>query len=183
VRDLEAVRRRFLALAVALAMVAGAAAIFLLTPYGRSREGLQADDERLRVERNRKELENGPLADIDQKLALARRQIDTFYRDRLPEQYSDVSTQLSKVAAQSGVRLGQVRYELAKDAPGPGVRAVHISVGVTGNYLNLVKFINALERDQTLFVPSSLELSEGQTGVTLTLRLDTYLRDSARGAS
>ena len=182
-RDLAAVRRRFVILAVVLALVAVAAGAFLLTPYGRSRQRLQADFERLRLERQRKDVENGPLENIDQKLVLARKQIDDFYRDRLPSQYSEVSAELSKQASAGGVKLGGVKYELDKDVPAPGVRAIHISVAVVGNYVNVMKFINALERDKMLFVPASVDLTEGQGGVSLDLKLDTYLREPAAGTA
>ena len=182
-RDLGTVRRRLLAVGVGLAIVAIAAAAFLLTPYGSSRAQLQQEYARLFAEKNRKQAESGSLANIDEKLTTARQQIDAFYRERLPEQYSAVSAELAKRAAESGVKLGAVKYDLEKQAPAPGVRAVHISATVNGNYLNLVKFINALERDKTLFVPASVELAEGQGGVTLQLKLDTYLREGAAGTA
>jgi len=180
-RDFEAIRRRFIALGIALAVLAVAAGVFLLTPYGRSRGSLQQEHARLFAEMNRKKAESGSLENIDQKLVAARQQIDTFYRDRLPQQYSAVSAELAKLATQSGVRLGQVKYEVDRDVPGPGVRLVHIGASVSGNYVNIAKFINALERDRTLFVPASVELAEGQGGVTLQLKLDTYMRDTGAG--
>ncbi|MDP9269235.1 MAG: hypothetical protein M3P27_13055 [Acidobacteriota bacterium] len=181
-RDFEAVRRRFIALGIVLTVIALAAGIFLLTPLGKSRAYLQQEYSRLFAEKNRKQAESGSLENIDQKLGTARQQIDTFYRDRLPQQYSVVTAELAKLASQSGVRLGQVKYDEDRDLPGPGVRTLHIAASVNGNYVNIAKFINALERDRTLFVPASVELAEGQGGVTLQLKLDTYLRESsARG--
>ena len=175
-RDLHAARQRFVVLAVVLALVGIAAGAFLLTPYGRSKQRLQADDERLRLEWQHKEAEYGPLANIDQKLVEARQQIDRFYQERLPDQYSAISAQLTKLAGESGVKLGPVKYEVDKDIPVPGVRAIHIGASVTGQYVNIVKFINALERAKMVFVPASVDLSEGQTGVSLDLKVDTYLR-------
>jgi len=180
-RDFAAIQRRFIALGIVLAVLALAAGIFLLTPYGRSRANLEQEHERLRAEMNRKRAESGSLENIDQKLVTARQQIDTFYNDRLPQQYSAVSTELAKLATQSGVKLGQVKYDVDKDVPGPGVRAIHIGAAVTGNYVNIAKFINALERDRTLFIPASVELAEGQGGVTLQLKLDTFLRETGAG--
>lgn len=180
-RDLNAVRKQFVVLAVVLALIAIAAAAFLLTPYGRSRAHLQQEYSRLFAEKNRKQAESGSLANIDEKLVTAEQQIDAFYRERLPEQYSAVSAELDKRASESGVKLGQVKYDVDKDVPAPGVRSIHISATVNGNYVNIAKFINALERDKMLFVPASVDLAEGQGGVTLQLKLDTYLRQGASG--
>lgn len=176
-RDLDLVRRRFLALAITLGAVAFAAGIFLLTPYGRSREALQGQYDRLNAEWQRKQREVGPLADIDQKLLLARRQIDVFYRDRLPAQYSAISSELGRTAGQAGVRITQVRYEVLDDAPPPGARGVRIQATVSGDYLNIVRFINALERDRMFFLPESIDLAQGQGNVTLQMKLLTYLRE------
>ncbi len=178
-RDLLAVRRRFVTLAIVLGVIAVAALVFLFTPYGQSRERLEDYYGRLLAEKNEKQAESGSLVNIDQKLVEARRQIDAFYRDRLPAQYSDISGELAKQASANGVKLGDVKYEMDKDAPGPGVRTVHITAGITGNYVNLVKFINALERDKMLLVPASVDLTQAQAGVSLDLKLDTYLREGA----
>lgn len=176
-RDLLALRRRFVVLAVVLGVVIVASAGFLLTPYGQSKERLEDEYGRLLAERNQKQVESGPLGNIDQKLVEARQQIDAFYRDRLPGQYSDISAELAKQASANGVKLGGVKYDLDKDAPAPGVRTVHITAGITGNYVNIAKFINALERDKMLLVPASVDLTESQAGVSLDLKLDTYLRE------
>lgn len=181
-RDLVQLRRRFVTLAIALGTLALLSGGFLLTPYG-SRERLQQEYGKLRVERLQKERENGPLANIDQRLAVARQQIDAFYRDRLPNRYSEVSAELAKLASQSGVRLGQMKYDEDKDIPGPGVRMLHVSASVTGEYKNVVRFVNALERDKMLLEPASVELTEGQQGVTLELRLNTYLREGTAVAT
>ena len=182
-RDLGAIRHRFIVLSIVLAAIALGAGVFLLTPYGRSRTRLQEEHSRLFAEMNRKKAESGSLENIDQKLVTARQQIDSFYRERLPQQYSAISAELAKLASQSGVKLGQVKYDADKDIPAPGVRAVHIGATVQGNYLNIVKFINAMERDKMLFVPASVELAEGQGGVTLQLKVDTYLRDGGTGTT
>lgn len=176
-RDLDAMRRRFLVTAVALALVALAGGIFLLTPYGRSREAMQVEFFRLREELKRKQQEAGPLTDIESKLAAARRQIDAFYRERLPATYSGVSAELARLANESGVRLGNVKYEVDARNPAPGAAPVRITADVEGNYLNLVRFINALERDQMFFVPESVALAERQGDVTLELVVQTYLRE------
>ncbi len=178
-RDLVAVRRRFATAAIVLGVIAVAALVFLFTPYGQSKERLEDEYGRLTAEKNQKQIESGSLVNIDQKLVEARRQIDAFYRDRLPAQYSDISAELAKQAQANGVKLGGVKYDLDKDAPVTGIRTVHITAAITGNYVNLVKFINALERDKMLLVPASVDLTEAQAGVSLDLKLDTYLRGGA----
>ena len=52
-----------------------------------------------------------------------------------------------------------------------------IDASLTGDYLQLVKFINSLERDQLFFIVNSVQLGGEQAGtVRLQLQLQTYLK-------
>ncbi len=48
---------------------------------------------------------------------------------------------------------------------------------LSGNYLQLIRFINALERNQLFFIVDDLELGGEQNGIVrLQIKLETYLR-------
>ena len=77
-------------------------------------------------------------------------------------------------AKQNGVRIGQIRSK-AKDTDPIGLRPVEIDADFSGDYLQLVRFINALERDPLFFIINSVELGGEQAGVVrLQLKLETY---------
>lgn len=119
-----------------------------------------------------------PLRDFDKKIATARLQIDDFYKTRVPAQDSAISAELGKVASQSGVRIGQIRYK-SKDTDSVGLRPVEIDADFSGGYLQLVRFINALERDPLFFIIDSVQLGGEQGGVVkLQLKLETYQKAS-----
>jgi type IV pilus assembly protein PilO len=119
-----------------------------------------------------------PLRDFDKKIATARVQIDDFYKTRVPAQDSAISAELGKVANQSGVRIGQIRYK-SQDTESVGLRPVEIDADFSGGYLQLVRFINALERDPLFFIIDSVQLGGEQGGVVkLQLKLETYLKAS-----
>ena len=64
-----------------------------------------------------------------------------------------------------------------KDPETLGVRRVEIDADLAGDYLQLVRFINALERDQVFFLVDSVVLGGEQNGVVkLQLKLETYLK-------
>jgi type IV pilus assembly protein PilO len=120
-----------------------------------------------------------PLRGLDKKIPIARKQIDEFYSQRLPLQDSAISADLGKVATQSGVRIGSIKYAM-KDPESLGVRRVEIEADLAGDYLQLVRFINALEREQLFFLVDSVGLGGEQGGVVkLQLKLETYLRTGA----
>jgi type IV pilus assembly protein PilO len=119
-----------------------------------------------------------PLRDFDKKIVTAHQQIEDFYKNRLPAQDSAIYEELGKVAAQNGVKIGQIRSK-AKDTDPVGLRPVEIEADFSGGYLQLVRFINALERDPIFFIIDSVQLGGEQAGsVKLQLKLETYQKAS-----
>ena len=148
---------------------------YLLSPMGRSRVARQRDLAALQAQLAAKRQEVLPTRGMDGKLKQASNDIAGFYKDRLPAQYSTVSEELGKLAAESGVQIAAVKYD-DKDAPVEGLRNLDIEVALSGNYLQEVKFINALERDKLFFVVDGVTLGEQQGNVRLQLKLETYQR-------
>ena len=174
--NLRSARKRFATVAIVLVVLDVAAVGFLLSPLGRSRTAREADYANARRELQIKMRDAVPLRGMDKKLDLARQEIAAFYRDRFPAQYSAVSSELGKVAAQTGVRISQISYD-PKPAEVPRLQQVGINANLDGDYLQVVKFINALERDKMFFMVKSLTLAQEQGGmVRLEMRLETYLR-------
>ena len=66
-----------------------------------------------------------------------------------------------------------------KDAPIEGLHKLSIEIALSGDYLQEVKFINALERDPMFFLIDGITLGEQQGNVRLQLKLETYLRSGA----
>jgi len=57
---------------------------------------------------------------------------------------------------------------------------VEIETDLTGNYVSLAKFINALERDDMFFIISSIQLGGEQKGpIKLQMKLQTFLKAGA----
>jgi hypothetical protein len=129
----------------------------------------------LRAQLTAKRLDVAPTRGMDGKLKQASTDIGSFYSDRFPEQYSAVSAELGKLAAEYGVRFASVKYD-DKDAPVEGLRRLNMEIALSGDYLQEVKFINALERDKMFFLIDGISLGEQQGAVRLQLKLETYLR-------
>lgn len=174
--DLKRTRNRlYVVVAVLLALDVAAVAL-LMTPIA-GRESVRQQDLR-QAWLNLKARESAPWRGLDKKIPQAKREIAAFYQDRFPSSYSAISTNLDKIAAESGVRVSSERYA-QKDAEVPSLGRVEIEADVSGDYVPLAKFINALERSQLFFIIDGLDLGGEQTGgVRLHIKIETYLRNS-----
>jgi len=171
-------RKKLMPVVVALGVLVLACVGYLLSPAGRSQKALQRDYYQLRGQLAAKQQEVLPTRGMDQKLLQASKDISGFYDHRLPARYSAVSDELGKIAGDTGVHYSGVKYD-EKDAPIEGLRKLSIEIALSGNYLQEVKFINALERDNMFFLIDGVALGEQQGNVRLQLKLETYLRSGA----
>jgi type IV pilus assembly protein PilO len=181
-RTVREARRRFLWLFGVLLAVSVAAVGVLLSPVGQaSTTGPQRLAQEL-MELRVKAHENEPLQGIDEKVVTAKEQVGSFYQERLPASWAAISEELGKVAGESGVQMPAGHYS-AEATDVPGLQRILLEVNIGGNYLQAVKFINAMEREKMFFLIDSVTLGQQQQAagnVQLNMRLETYLRSAAR---
>jgi type IV pilus assembly protein PilO len=128
------------------------------------------------------EIQTAPLHGLDQRVQKTRQQIDTFYKKRIPSDYSVISTRIGQLAVTSGVRLTRVGY--AQEKPGVELTEISMDAGISGDYPAIMRFINSLERDQIFFIIRAMSLTGQQGGlVNLRLRVSTWLRPADAEAS
>jgi len=172
--------RRKLKIAIAAMIAADViAAGVLLSPLVGSAASRRMEMSRLSADLQRKTREVEPLRNIDQKVVVARGQISQFYKDRFATRDSELAAELGKLASESGVRILQAKYKLDDAATG-GVVPVEIEGNFSGDYLQLVRFINALERSKMFFTVDSVSLAGESSGpVKLEIKVHSFLRSSA----
>lgn len=120
-----------------------------------------------------------PLQNLDKKVVTANQQITDFYKRRFPAQDSQIATQFGKLAAANGVTIEQAHYKVLEEGAGR-LRPVEMEAALSGNYVSLAKFINALERDDMFFLVSDITLAGEQKGpIKLQMKLETYLKAGA----
>jgi type IV pilus assembly protein PilO len=172
--DLKQTRNRFKVAIATLVLLDIAAIAVLLTPLAGSQETRQQELRQLWL--TLKGRESAPWRGLDRKIPQAKRQIDDFYRQRFPDEYSAISADLGKVASETGVRMSAGKYS-QKDSGIEGLQRVEVEAQLSGNYLQLVRFINTLERNQLFFIVDDLQLGGEQNGIVrLQIKLETYLR-------
>jgi type IV pilus assembly protein PilO len=120
------------------------------------------------------------LQGLPKKVEQSRQDADYFYQQRIAPNYSTVVSELGVLATKDQVRLSRAEY-----TPTPaieGLTEVRIDASLSGQYTQLMHFINDLERDKqhVFFTVSGLAFSGQQAGlVNLRLRVNTWLRSDA----
>ncbi len=72
--------------------------------------------------------------------------------------------------------MSGVKYS-HKDAAIDDLQRVEVEAELSGDYLQLARFINALERNRLFFIVDDLQLGGEQGGIVrLQIKLETYLR-------
>jgi Tfp pilus assembly protein PilO len=127
-------------------------------------------------------LETVPLHGLDKRVEKTRGELLAFYQNRIPQNYSAISSRVDQLEVASGVRLSRVQY--TQGPPGSALTEIRMEAGISGGYPAIMHFVNSLERDQTFFVIRAMSLTGEQNGqVNLRLIVSTWLRPAAAVAS
>jgi Tfp pilus assembly protein PilO len=170
-------RKLKIAIGVMLAVDVVAMAV-LFSPLVGSADSRQQQLSELRVELLKKTREVAPLHGMDKKIDQAKGQIGGFYKDRFAAKDSELATELGKLVSENGVRMQQARYK-EEEPESSGIIPVQIQGSFSGDYLQLVRFINTLERSKIFFDVDSVDLAENTGQVRLEITLHSYLRSGA----
>ncbi|MGC2637280.1 MAG: hypothetical protein WA294_08865 [Acidobacteriaceae bacterium] len=120
------------------------------------------------------------LNDLPKKVETAGVDAQRFYDARIAPNYSTAVAQLDGTAEKTNVRLERDAW--GQEPAIPGLIAVRIDAGLSGQYTDMMHFINDLERDRdhVFFIIDGVTFTGEQGGVVnLRLRLRTYLRANA----
>jgi len=177
--DLRATRRKVKIALATMALVDVAAIIVYFSPLIGTGSARRTQLLGLWKELQQKTQEVQPLQGLDKKIPVAQKQINEFYKVRFPAENSAISDNIGKLASESGIKVGSIKYDM-KDPEVLGLQPVQIDADLAGGYLQLVRFINSLERDQMFFLVNNVHLGGEQNGVVrLQMKIETYLKTGA----
>jgi type IV pilus assembly protein PilO len=177
--DLRQTRKKMKSALAILLGVDVVAVLVLISPLVGSTESRRQTLNQLWSELQSKTRQVEPLKNLDQKVVGANHQITDFYKKRLPSQDSQILTQLGKLAVANGVIIEQARYK-ASDLQAGRLQPVEMEAQLSGNYISLAKFINAMERDEMFFIINDITLAGEQKGpIKLQMKFETYLKAGA----
>ena len=131
-------------------------------------------------------------ADIQRALAIQRSipqtkaDCERFENSLYPSSagYSSVMDELTGVAKQAGLQMGSLAFH-PKEIPGRNMVELGLDATVNGNYKDVVRFLNGLQRSKSLYIIDTLTLASepaaqkvaGSLRVVLSLR--SYFKNTA----
>jgi type IV pilus assembly protein PilO len=177
--DLRQTRKNIKAALAVLLGVDVVAMAVLISPLVGSTESRRQQLNQMWTELRNKTRQVQPLNHLDKKVETANQQIVDFYKKRFPSQDSQIATQLGKLATANGVTIEAARYKVQDPIVGQ-LEPVEMEAQLSGNYVELAKFINALERDEMFFIIDGVTLAGEQKGpIKLQMKFETYLKAGA----
>jgi type IV pilus assembly protein PilO len=117
---------------------------------------------------------------LPSQLAASRRQAQEFKDARIPENDSAILAELGTLKTATHVQLSQSHYSYRPAIP--GLVELRIDAGLSGQYGDIMRFINGVERDKdhAFYTIRSITLSGQQGGlVNLRISITTYMHGDA----
>ena len=110
---------------------------------------------------------------------------DRFDASLLPASTADsaVTAELDQLARKSGLRIESLNFRY-KELPGRNLTELDLDTAVDGDYANIVKFMNNLQRSHNFYIVESLNLQaqgqgNGASAMRIGLKMKTYFRTAA----
>lgn len=126
------------------------------------------------VELKTLQVQTAPLRGLDQRVLVSRQQIADFYEKRIPTHYSSFSAEVGDLAVKSGVHLSRMQY--TQGATTGDLTEISLDAGISGDYAQIMHFVNGIERDKTFFIIRAMNFTGQQGGlVGLRLRVSTFM--------
>lgn len=123
------------------------------------------------------ELQAKPLRNLPKRVADSTQGAAHFYDGRVSGVDSAILSELGALATKANVRMSRGQYAFAPVLR--DVTEVRMDESVSGEYADVMRFINSVERDKMFFVINGLTLTGQQGGlVNLRLKVTTYLHGS-----
>jgi type IV pilus assembly protein PilO len=172
-----------------------AAAVVAFNVFGGSAEDLRRQSETLRAQLARDQARLASSQRLVEKVETARQEGDRFLERYVIDQRtvsSAILEELTRVAVQSGIKMGQVQISQEPVEGSDTLGMVTIQAGFEGPYANLAKLINLLDRSPRFLIIENMQANAPQSSgggapaaaqsgqLNVTLKIDAFVRN-ARG--
>lgn len=161
-----------------------AAALVAFKPFGGSAEDLRREQEALRAQVTRAQQTLAASRQLVGKVEKARAEGDDFlakYFTAMDQTAAMILAELDATAKQAGVRMGPAQFDREEIEGSATLQMLSTKVGFEGNYANLTKFVNLLDKSARFMIIEDLQAAapqqQGGQALTVTLKIDTFVKE------
>jgi Tfp pilus assembly protein PilO len=160
------------------------AAVMAFKPFGGSADDLRREQEALRVQLTRLQARIATSKRLVEKVETARREGDQFLAKYVTDRRTMSSTiqeELNRTAREAGIKSLPATLNLDPIEGSDTLEMMTISAGYEGSYAALTKFVNLLDKSPRFLIIENMQTAPQQGGqaLTVTLKLDTFVRETA----
>ena len=176
-------RRGFLWLLVVL-LVNGAVFAGVTHRLANKQERLAFELERLRTELGEKQEELRTLSESEALAASNAEAVRRFWNDVVQERapgLTEAWDEIDRLASETNVVRGRTGYE--RDVLDVGLEQIKATMPVEGDYFDLVRFINRIERSERFFLVEQITISQreiDQARIQLDCSIEFFLKAGTR---
>lgn len=161
------------------------AAVVLLKPFGGSAEDLrreqQALDSQLTLSQNRLAV----TTKLVDKVQTARQDGDEFVGRYFMDETTTsatILTELTNASKDAGIQMGQAQWNREAIEGSDQLFMLTMQVGFEGNYSNLTKFVNLVDKSPKFLIIENMQASapqqQGGQKLNVTLKIDTFVKEA-----
>jgi Tfp pilus assembly protein PilO len=172
---------------IAVLLVANlAAAVIAFKPFGGSADDLRRQQQSL----------NGQLVQLEKRLARSRTLVEKVQKARsegdgfLGQYFSDEGTTAAMIVAElygaakeAGIKMGTVTWTPEAIEGSDTLVMLTSQIGFEGNYANLTKFVNLVDKSPRFMIIENLQAAapqqQGGQALNVTLKIDTFVKGAA----
>ena len=163
------------------------AALFLFKPWATSAAEMERQLSQLRREVKQKQVSIDRLQLLAKKIERARNEGQQFMKDYFLDRrvaFSTIITELKNAAEKAGIEQKEHSHSLEPIEGSENLSMMSIAGNYEGDYENLVKFINQMDRSPRFLILSSLQATpqrtEGKLGVLFRMNAFVIEPDAAQ---
>ncbi len=183
VKDPRVAMRGIIGVLLAANLVAAAIAF---KPFGGSADDLRREQESLRAQVTRMQQQISTTRQLAGKVEKARTEGNLFLSKYFTETDATsamILTELDTASKQAGIRMGQAQFNREAIEGSETLQMLTTNVGFEGNYGNLTKFVNLLDKSPRFMIIESLQAAapqqQGGQALNVTLKIDTFVKETA----
>lgn len=183
VKDPRVAMRAIIGILLAANLVA---AVIAFKPFGGSADDLRREQESLRAQVTRTQQQLGLSRQLTEKVEKARSEGDQFlakYFTELEQTAAMIYTELDSASKQAGIKMGSAQFDRVEIEGSDTLQMLTTKVGFEGNYGNLTKFVNLLDKSPRFMIIEDLQAAapqqQGGQALNVTLKIDSFVKETS----